>query len=276
MPRSKTSFHIQQSAKLTHIERILAVASDDRGFDLQSMHLRLTRDGYQIPLSGARRSLEVGEKLGLFEKQNRSSYTLTARGRACRDLALYRREVFCDVVHFLLFATWELGGHRDYWSWSYAKICEILWRDKPTIEGSRVIFGQLSAEASQEFPDLDPVVGTETVTAVKGWLRELHPPFFVMEGDKPIATREREWFSAELALLAISYLYATRGAAVQTPILLDQAAIQQLCPLCLAPVERIMAMVEIAARTFPFLDIHSGEWGSSAILQKTVDIPILI
>jgi hypothetical protein len=270
---SKTSFHIQQSAKLAHIERMLGIFSDDQALDLQSIHLGLTRDRYSIPLSGARRSLEVGEKLGLFEKQSRSAYTLTAQGRACRDLAVYRHEVFCDVMHFLLFATWELGGHQDYWSWSYAKICEIFWRDMPTIKNSRTIFGQLSAEASKEFPDSDPVVGTETVAAVKNWLRELSPPFFVMEDDKTVATQEREWFSTELALLAVSYLYTARDAAVQTPILLDRSTAEILCPLCLAPVERIMAMIETAARTFPFLDIHTGEWGSSVILQRMVDIP---
>jgi hypothetical protein len=178
-------------------------------------------------------------------------------------------------VHFLLFATWELEGRQDHWSWSYAKICEILWRDMPNIKSSKVIFGQLSAEASREFSDLDPVVGTETVTAVKSWLRELSPPFFTMENDKTVAAQEREWFSVELALLAVSYLYAARDATLETPLLLDHATVEQLCPLCLASAERIVAMIETAARTFAFLDIHTGEWGSSVILQQAVDIPVL-
>jgi hypothetical protein len=275
MPRSKTSFHIQQVARPTHVERILGITSNDQVFDADSTRLGLTRDGYRITLDGARRSLDLGKKLGLFEKSNRFAYALTARGQVCRDLALYRREVFSDVMHFLLFASWELRGHQDHWSWSYAKICEILWRDRPNIKPNKVIFGQLSAEASKEFSDLDPVVGTETVIAVKSWLRELSPSFFTIENDKTVATQEREWFSVELALLAVSYLYAARDAALETPILLDHATVEQLCPLCLAPAERIVAMIETAARTFVFLDIHTGEWGSSVILQQAVDIPTL-
>jgi hypothetical protein len=253
----------------------LGIASDDQPLDAETTCLSLSQDGYSITLDGARRSLDVGGKLGLFEKLDRSSYMLTARGRACQSLALYRREVYCDVVHFLLFATWELDSHQDYWSWSYAKTCEILWRDRPSIRGRKTIFGQLSAEATKEFPDVDPVVGTETVYAVTNWLRELSPPFFVLENDKLAASQEREWFSVELALLAVSYLYATRGAAVQTPLLLDRDTVHLLCPLCLASVDRIVAMIETASKTFPALDIHTGEWGSSVILRQTVDILML-
>ncbi|HID64300.1 MAG TPA: hypothetical protein EYP49_16405 [Anaerolineae bacterium] len=275
MPRSPIPFHVQHIARPAHIERILGIASDDQSLDAESVRLSLTQDGHFITLDGARRSLDMGGKLRLFEKSNRSTYTLTARGRACRNLALYRREVYCDVMHFLLFATWELGGHQDYWSWSYAKTCEILWRDRPSIRGRKAVFGQLSAEASREFPDLDPVVGTETVYAVTNWLRELSPPFFVLENDKLAASREREWFSVELALLAVSYLYAARGAAIQTPLLLDCDTVELLCPLCLASVDRIVAMIETASRTFPGLDIHTGEWGSSVILRQTVDVLML-
>ena len=275
MRKSSIPFHVQHIARPAHIERILVTVSKDQVFAPESMRLQLTQEGYQITLDGARRSLDLGAKLGIFDRLNRSAYELTVRGQACRNLALYQREVYCDIMHFLLFATWELGGHQDYWSWSYAKTCEILWSDSPAIKGRKAIFGQLSAEASKEFPDLEPVVGTETIYAVTNWLREMSPPFFALENDKLAASQAREWFSVELALLAVSYLYAARGAAVQTPLLLDRDTVELLCPLCLAPVEYIVAMIETASRTFPFLDIHTGEWGSSVILQQAVDISML-
>lgn len=275
MSKHKVPFHIQQVAKPGRLERILSIAPDDGPFDAQSVRSHLTQDGYPITLDGARRSLDLGSKLGIFKREPRSSYLLTPRGRACQNLVLYRSEVYCDVIHFLLFATWELGGRQDYWSWSYAKICEILWRDRPSINSNRAIFGQLSAEAAQEFPDLDPVVGTETVTAVRGWLRELSPPFLVDEGGKPATTQEREWFSVELALLAVSYLYTARAAPVSTPILLDQPTFELLCPLCLASPGTITAMTETATRTFPFLDISTGEWGSSVVLRQIVETEML-
>ena len=275
MPGSAVPFHLQHIARPAHVERLLGVARADQPLGPRSVHSELTRDGYQITYDGVRRSLDLGAKLGLFDRLERSTYVLTARGQACRNLALYRHEVYCDVMHFLLFATWEMGGHQGYWSWSYARTCEILWRSKPIIEGRKVIFGQLSAEAAEEFPNLDPVVGTETVYAVTNWLRELAPPFLVSENDKLVGSRERDWFSVELALLAVRYLYAARGVAYQTPILLDRDTVEQLCPLCLAPIDRIVAMIETASRTFPVLGIHTGEWGSSAILRAPVDASML-
>jgi hypothetical protein len=274
--RSGVPFHIQQVARPEWLELVLSIPFDGKTLDAHTMYLRVTQEGHPITLNAVQRSLDLGKKLGLFERIKRISYVLTDRGQACRNLALYHREEYCDAMHFLLFSTWALNGQRDYWSWSYAKTCEILWRDRPTVKSRQAIFGELSAEASKEFPDLDPVVGTETIYAVTNWLRELSPPFLVTRDDRSIASREREWFSIGLALLSVLYLYAARGAAFQTPLLMDRDTIEQLCPLCLAPPDRIVAMIETASRTFPALDIHTGEWGSSVILRQSVDINTLI
>lgn len=228
MSRSQVPFHVQHLARPTHVERILGFASDDQVLAPASVRRSLTGDGYPITLDATRRSLDWAAKLGLFEKETfaqgtvRVAYQLTPRGRACQKLASYRREVYHDVMHFLLFATWELGGHQD-WSWSYARMCEIFWRGRPHIERRKALFGRLAVDAAKTFPGLDPVIGTETVGAVSNWLRELSPPFFVLSGDgKLVASQEREWFSIELAL-AVSYLYAARDTVVQTPLLLDRS-----------------------------------------------------
>ena len=275
MSRSSVPFHVQHLASPDRIERILSIAPDAEPFDAASIRSHLLQDSYSVTLDATRRSLDMGAKLGLFQKQDRSAYTLTMRGQACQNLAQFRREVYCDVMHFLLYATWDLSKQRDYWSWSYAKVCEIFWRDKPRLENRKAIFGRLSSEASRRFPGLDPVVGTETVGAVSNWLKELSPPFFSLEDGKLAKSHEREWFSAELTLLAVSYLYVVRDAATQTPILLDQPTLELLCPLCLTSAERIAAMIDIASRTFSFLDIHTGEWGSSVVLSQIIDIPLL-
>lgn len=149
MSRSSSPFHIQHIARPAHIERILVTVSNGRAFTPESIRLQLIQEGYQITLDGARRSLDLGAKLGIFDRSNHSAYKLTVCGQACRDLALYRREVYCDIMHFLLFATWEFGGHQDYWSWSYAKTCAILWSDSPAIKGRKTIWlmSRTSAES---------------------------------------------------------------------------------------------------------------------------------
>lgn len=271
------TFHVQHKARIEHIERILETATENQPLDVKALYASLLQAGYEITIDGVSRSLNLAMKLGILNRAGASSaYQLTERGLACRSLALYRRDVFWDVAHFLLFATWELGGHCDYWSWSYARVCEILWQTRPEIEDRKRIFGQLAAAAAKDFPELSPVVGTETVQFVTSCIKQLSPPFVTMENARIMGSQERPWFSVELALLAVSYLYVVRNAPIESPILLDPEVLEQICPLCLAPTDCIIAMLETASRTFPFLDIHLGEWGSSLILRKPIDIQTLV
>lgn len=276
MSRSQVPFHVQHIARPTHVERVLLRTEPDQLLAAQSLHRGLLQDGYDATFDAVRRSLDLGSKLGLFQKHSRSGYLLAPRGVACKNLAQFRPEVYSDVMHFLLYGTWEMTGHREYWSWSYATVCKIMWRDRPSVGDRRDIFGELYAEASRLFPDLEPVVGTETVGAVGNWLRQLSPSFLVVEGGRIRASQERKWFSPELAVLAVSYLYAARRAPAGTPILLDREAIEMLCPLSLSSPATVNAMIETAARTFPILEIHRGEWGSSAVLKEPIGVETIV
>lgn len=274
MDTRKYSFHLQHVARPEHLERILGAIVKDSPFDTADLHFKLGESGYKVTYDGIRRTLDLGAKLRLFEKKGTSSYFLTDKGRALQSLALYRREVYYDVIHFLLFATWELEGNLSYWSWSYSKICELFWDNHPEVENRRIMFGQISALAEKTFPELDAVLGTETIGAVSNWLKHLEPGFLIVEDDKIIACKEREWFSPELALLSISYLYAVKKAAIATPILLDKSSLQIITPLCLTTQETILSMIDIASKTYSFIEIHTGEWGSSAILKQDLNISI--
>lgn len=272
MQTHKISFHLQHVARPEHLERILGVTLIDIPISPTSIQFKLKQSGYSVTYDGVRRSLDIGAKLKLFNRNAPSSYLLTDRGRELQILAQYRREVYCDVIHFLLFATWELDDYENYWSWSYSRICQLFWDNHPEIENRRIMFGQISALAEKTFPELDAVLGTETIGAVSNWLKQLEPGFLIVEDDKVIACKEREWFSPELALLSISYLYAVKKAAITTPILLDKSSLQMLSPLCLTSQETILSMIEIASKTYPFIEIHTGEWGSSAILKQELKI----
>jgi hypothetical protein len=272
MQPRKISFHLQHVARPEHLERILGVISKEPHDNVADIHLRLSQSGYSVTYDGVRRSLDVGAKLSLVEKKGASLYLLTDRGRALQSLALYRREVYCDVIHFFLFATWELEGNQSYWSWSYSKICELFWDNRPEIESRRIMFGQISDLAEKTFPEIDAVLGEETIGAVSNWLKQLEPTFLIIEDNKLIASKEREWFSPELALLSISYLYALKKAVIATPILLDKNSLQILTSLCLASQETIISMIDIASKTYAFIEIHTGEWGSSAILKQELNI----
>ena len=272
MPKQRNTFHIQQVARPEHLERILGIMPVGNPLDLGSIHFELIQDGYSVTYDGVRRSIDIGSKLCLMAKAGPSSYLLTNRGKAIKSLALYHREVYCDIIHFLFFSAWELQGNHNYWSWSYSKICELFWDNRPEIENHSTMFGQISALAERTFPELDASLGEETIFVVSNWLKQLEPGFLIVEGKKTVACKEREWFSPELALLSISYLYAVKKAAISTPILLDKSSLQIISPLCLASQETIVSMIEIASKTYPFIEIHAGEWGSSAILKQELNI----
>ena len=107
-------------------------------------------------------------------------------------------------------------------------------------------------------------------------LGDLTPPFFLIENESFVVSQSRHWFSIELALLSVYYLYRLQNISIHTPLLLDQETIKKLCPLCLADASTITTLIDIASKTYPYLDIHTGEWGTSVILQKEINLSMLI
>ena len=273
---NRVSFHIQHNAKPNYLERILSYASQTDFFDAGQAELDLANEGEIVIKGGVQRTLDVANKLGLITKITTSKYKIEALGLVLGKLALYKHDVYSDVIHYLFYALWEINNHQDYWSWSYSKICDLYWQNRPEIANRSAMFGQLSAMARDTFPALTPAVGTETIDAVSNWLKAINPPFFIVDdNNRIISCKDRDWFSPELALLSISYLYTIKKVSISTPILLDKTIIDLLTPLSLTSQETIMSMIEIASKTYPFLEIHTGEWGSSIILTKALDITMI-
>ena len=236
----------------------------------------LLEEGYEINRDGVARTLNLGTKTGLFEKVGTNFYKLTVRGCACKSLVFFRKDVYYDVIHYLMFASWVLNNHTDYWSWSYRKICEEFWRSRPERTSSKEIFGEIMAEAAEAFPTSKPAAGTETVDKVVEFIQDLDPPFFIENNKGELVSSNRDWFSIELALLATYYLYVKLGLELSSPILIDDSIIKMISPLCLASQSTILQAIDMASKTFPYLTIHSGEWGSSLILNREVDIQLIV
>jgi hypothetical protein len=273
---NRISFHIQHNAKPIYLEKILGSANQDSFIDATQVELDYAREGEYVNKGYIQRTLDLAHKLGIVTKSSASKYKIESLGLVLKKLALYKHDVYSDVIHYLFYALWELRKHQDYWSWSYSKICDQYWQNRPKTEDPSAMFGHLSALAVDTFPNLTPAVGTETIGAVNNWLKALNPPFLIFKDNKsPIGCKERDWFSPELALLGISYLYTIKKVSISTPILLDRTIIDILTPLCLTSPGTIMSMVEIASKTYPFLEIHTGEWGSSIILTKALDMAMI-
>ena len=247
---NRISFHIQHNAKPIYLEKILSSASQDGSVDAAQVELELVNDGVEIKKGNVQRTLDIANKLGIVEKSSASKYKIVSLGLFLKKMALYKHDIYSDVIHFLFYTLWELGNHQDYWSWSYSRICDLFWQNRPNKPNNSTMFGQLSAIAGDTFPTLNPAVGTETITAVSYWVKELNPPFFIIDDNSKISScKERDWFTPELALLGISYLYTIKKVSISTPILLDQSCIDLLTPLCLTTQGTIMSMIEIASKT---------------------------
>jgi len=272
---SKISFHIQQTANPIYLEKIICNFDQNTLIDRETVELSIQRDGIELSKGGVQRTINLALKMGILSKTRNTKYKFESLGIVLRKMALFKHDVYSDLIHFLLYSRWEYNNHQDYWSWSYSKICEMIWNNCPKNESNGVMFGQISSLAENYFPELAASLGEETIGVVKKWLKELEPPFFNFEGDK-INCKERNWFSPELALLGIHYLYTIRKAKINTPILLDQSTTYQLAPLCLTSNETILSLVDIASKTYPFLEIHTGEWGSSAILKRDFNFFLIL
>src|SRR5687768_16226790 len=100
MANDKTSFHLQHTARPEHIENILIAIAENETFDVDIIYSKLISVNYQIKRdSGVSRSFDLCKKLGLFDKVSKQTdYHLTGLGQACRKLALYRRDIFYDVL----------------------------------------------------------------------------------------------------------------------------------------------------------------------------------
>lgn len=250
---------------------MLLLMGSERSWTRERILSGLARDGYQ-PGRSWFRAIDLAKKMGLMEDSVDRGLQLTQRGKVCRDLANFRPAVCADIMHYILYTTWQPGGMRDYWSWSYRQICEAIWRARPRLDEPKVVFAQVQAEAEHQFEDLAPALGEETVLAVRNWLADLSPQFLIAAGGKFVSCAERQWFSPELAILALSYLANASNIAAGTPLPLQPMTMERLEPLCLAPAESIASIVQTASSTYPQLAIHTGEWGSSAILRQPVDI----
>jgi hypothetical protein len=163
---NKISFHIQHAAKPIYLEKIICNTNQNVQIDTKQVESIIQNDGIELTAGGVQRTLDLAYKLGILSKTINSKYKLEMSGVILKKLALYNHDVYKDMIHYLLFSRWEVNNHQDYWSWSYSKICEMFWDNCPDIENRRAMFGQVSALAEKSFPELDAVLGTETIGAV--------------------------------------------------------------------------------------------------------------
>ena len=203
------------------------------------------------------------------------SYQLSDLGQLfCQTLST-RPQLYSDVVHFLFFVLFEEQQRQSTsyssWSWVYQSTCRLLWEVRPTVPTFSEQAAALNHKLASEFPNYKGGIHTDAPNTVILWLKQIQPPFLYLEGQSR-RTRSRQWCSPELFVLGIDRLYRRESLPYNTPFLLSEKAWDELALLCLTEMTLLEEVFEVARSTFPFLKMHSGEWGRSVILEREITI----
>jgi len=272
MPKKISTFHIQNPVIPKNVLPILkGINHPDQVTPIDVFH-SLKLQNIELKEAYISKCMDWMNKLGLLKKHNSKSYSFTATGVRLKHVAEFREETFFDLIHYLFFSRWVLGKGDDYWSWTYQRICELMWKDRSNIRTRSEIFSQISGEAKQLFANQSAAFGTETVGVVLRWLGALSPEVVILDKGNPTKIIERPWFSPELSVLSVSYLYKVLDLSFDAPLLLTPETISVMSAICFASESTMKTMIETASTTYPFLSLHVGEWGVSVILKHEVSI----
>ncbi len=273
---TSASFNIKVLPKRVHM--LLEVLSEDKWFSTEDL---LLNAGIREQLKVARyirENLLIMSESGLVRrKPDKSSprYQLSDLGQRLNQVQSISPDLYADMIHFIFYVLVEgqqyQGIKLSSWSWVYQSTCCLLWQARPTVPAFSDQAAALHQKLSVEHPEYGKGVYPKSPNAVVLWLSELHPPFLQVRG-KQRNTCGRVWCSPELFVLGIDRCYQRKHLPYGTPLLLVDQVWNELAQLCLMEVEQLEEVLEVARSTFSFLEMHTGEWGRSLILEHAIDV----
>lgn len=216
--------------------------------------------------------------LGLVHSQvaqRVARYELTELGRRLSSEQGTRPSLYTDVIHYLCYSLCDdqrrAGTIMSGWSWVYQTACRLLWEERPEVP----TFPEMAAALNRELLVLDPEfsggVHRNSANAAQVWLRQLDPPFLYTQF-KPWRSQGRDWCSPELVVLAFAHIYRLDELPYDTPLLIDDHVWRELCACCLVEQPLLEEVLEVAVGTFPYIEMHSGEWGRSLIAHQPITV----
>ncbi len=203
--------------------------------------------------------------LGLAQQVNhngRLSYILTNSGAKLRRLFGNEPELSWELLHFLHYSIYDANLRPRKAFWSYRRCCDLIWNEKRAIPRSELATRVLS-DIRVEFPDLDhgARVGARFDATAAGrcytWLRQLSPAPFV--NDDAVEPRQVDRF--ELALLALDYVYESRGSRYGDPIILADDVLDDVARVFFLDHDccrRLLTLASRVTRSLKLTDTYAG------------------
>ncbi len=273
---SSASFNIKVLPKRVHM--LLEVLTVDKWFSAEDLlHNAGIRDRLKVARY-IRENLLIMSESGLVRRETHKSgsqYQLSDLGQRLYQVQLINPGLYADMMHFLFYVLVEKQQYQGIslssWSWVYQSTCCLLWQARPTVPAFSDQAAALHQRLSIEYPEYTKGVYPKSPNAVVLWLSELQPPFLHIQG-KRRNTCGRIWCSPELFVLGIDRCYQRKHLPYGTPLLLADQVWNEISQLCLMEVEQLEEVLEVARSTFSFLEMHTGEWGRSLILEHAIDV----
>lgn len=215
--------------------------------------------------------------LGLAEQLAPSTkrlYALTQLGVRVRDLVNAYPDLYNEVMHFLHYSTYHQrpGSARPY-LWSYWSCCNVLWSERRVLrtqEMAGTILGLMKAEFDLDY---SARVGARFDATAVGrcysWLKRLSPPPIPEEGD---VLRPRTTTRHEVALLALSYVYAFRHYRYGDPVVLSDSLLDEVSRVFFLEPACCRELLAVAARITRAVRLSNTFAGTSVNLLEPYTI----
>jgi hypothetical protein len=214
-------------------------------------------------------ALVTARDLGLI-RQDRN--VLTQKGEALARLDSLKPDLFVDVVHGLLYESWDFADKRENcFSWSYRTLCRILWEggdaELPT---RRRLASEVETQAKSRFAQSDIAFSPKSVGGALLWLSDLTPPVLVGDGSR---FSRRAFCPPELLVMATDFVYRDRSVDYGVNLLLNDSNRTVICHYCLLDPERLDRVIEYAVAQFDCLHKGiGGGWGQYLVLERHPEV----
>lgn len=203
--------------------------------------------------------------LALIHGENRD---LSEKGRQLVQILAHRPNLSTEIFHLLFYTTWNANlPTKKCSSWSYRRLCNILWNRMSTPIVNEALASLLNDEIEENFSDAAPSVGPDTVRATSAWLSRLDPP--CLESNGKLTFERRRFCSPELLLLATDFIYRENRISYGSNVLLTDEHRNDICRLCLLKEESFDMVLELSLSQFDFFRRGiGGGWGTFLILER--------
>lgn len=176
----------------------------------------------------------VAHAIQLLQKNKDGHIQLSPQGNAVVRL---KETVQTDVVHFLLYTTWQkTNPQENSFLWSYKEIVNWCWDRNgiDVIESANLIAEETNNRTQEFFSNIpgydfsEVSFSPKSVRGVRKWIEALIPP--VIENN--IFTR-RTFCSPELVLLATGWVAQQTEGEIGIDFLITPPRREAICRLCL-------------------------------------------